>query len=78
MFFWRISSISLLFSLLLYNFVNCNIYMIARSSLKPNYIHKCTKLKICKIQYFIATLHKNSIYATRRFKHLHLEIERIT
>ena len=44
----------------------------------PNYIHKCTKLKICKIQYFIATLHKNSIYATRRFKHLHLEIERIT
>lgn len=32
--FWRISSISLLFSLLLYNFVNCNIYMIARSSLK--------------------------------------------
>ena len=45
---------------------------------KPNYIHKCTKLKICKIQYFIATLHKNSIYATRRFKHLHLEIERIT
>lgn len=51
-----------------------NLYKI----LKPNYIHKCTKLKICKIQYFIATLHKNSIYATRRFKHLHLEIERIT
>ena len=52
----------------------------ARASLLiyPNYIHKCTKLKICKIQYFIATLHKNSIYATRRFKHLHLEIERIT
>lgn len=39
MFFWRISSISLLFSLLLYNFVNCNIYMIARSSLKNNCLY---------------------------------------
>ena len=40
MFFWRISSISLLFSLLLYNFVNCNIYMIARSSLKNNCLYE--------------------------------------